>query len=127
MVRFFSVMAAVALGVAGCAVDTAPYVWPTPTYGVPFTRGWFTVRYNSLWNTQDEVRAVIARYCGAGVDVARVALNPGGDTVADPESLTVWCGSSPQPMPLFRGQDVGVTYLISLKPSDTGAGAPAKP
>ena len=133
MVRVFSVMAAMALAVGGCGIDTeinaintAPYLWPTPAYGVPFTQTSFVVRYNNWWNNGDEVRAVIAKYCGSGYDVARVSPTSAQGTALHPDTLMVWCGSSPQPVPKFRGHDVGLSYLISLNPTVANP-APAQP
>jgi hypothetical protein len=127
MIRLVSVMAAMAAAVSGCAMDMKPYVWPAPTYGVPYTQTYFTVRYSSWWNTPDEIREVAARYCGPGYDVARLFLNPGQGTAIHSDTVQVSCGTSPQPMPLFRGQDAGVSYLISLKPPADPSAAPAAP
>ena len=132
MVKGFSVVAALALVVGGCAMDTKPYIWPTPVYGVPFTQTSFTIRYSGLWNTEDEIRDVIAHYCGPGFDVARVSPGDTGATAAHPDTLSVWCGPSPQPKPEFRGHEVNPSYLISLRPSpakplDAGDGAVAAP
>ncbi len=116
MVRVFSVMAAMALAVGGCAMDTKPYVWPTPVYGVPFIQTSFTLRYSKLLNSEDEIREVVARYCGPGYDVARVTPVDWVGTAVHPDALSVACGPSPQPLPKFRGHDVSLTYMISLRP-----------
>ncbi len=127
MVRVFSVLAVVALAVGGCARDSKPYVWPTPVYGVPFTQTSFQVRYSDWRNTPDEIREVIAKYCGPRFDVARVYVNQDVGPLLHPNSLTVQCGSSPDPLPRFRGQDLGLNYMISLDPSSPSSPiAPAR-
>ena len=124
MARFFSVLAVMALALGGCAVDTKPYVWPTPAYGIPFTQSSFMLRYSDWWNTDEEVRDAIAQYCGPKYDIARLYPNRFSGSVIHPNTMGVQCGGSTDPVPRFRGQAVPESYMISLRPP-SGSPAPA--
>jgi hypothetical protein len=120
-VRLWAVVAVMAL--AGCSheIDVAPYIWPTPPDNVVWTSKSFVIRYSEWRNTQEELRQVVAHWCGPGFDSARVYPHPYTGSVMHPQSLTVVCGAPPPPKPEFRGQTVDDSYLMPLKP------APAKP
>ncbi len=128
MLRVFSVLAAavVLATLSGCGADTKPYLWPTPVYGVPFINTSFEVRYNPLLNTPDEIREVIAKYCGPQYDIARVTPTPAGSTVLHSESLSVACGLSPEQLPRYRGEDRPYSYLLPLRDSPFRSTAPAQ-
>ncbi len=123
MVRLWTVLAVLVL--AGCnggfnPDDDAPYVWPAPPYGVPWTARTFTLRYSERANTLEQIRAEIAELCGPGFDTARVFPQPYSGPVLHPHSLRVVCGSPPPVQPEFRGQTVPTSWLLSLKPGGSG-------
>ena len=126
MVRLLAVMALMAVTVlTGCnggfdADDRGPYIWPTPDYGVPWTKRKFTLRYNERSNTLEGIRSLIAERCGPGFDTARVFPQHWTGTVLHPHTLAVICGAPPPPRPEFRGQAVAASTLLSLKPGGDG-------
>ena len=125
MVRRWAVVAVLAL--AGCngGIDTddrGPYLWPVPSYGVPWTARAFTLRYNERSNTLEQIRALIAERCGPEFETARVYPLRWSGTVLHPHSLKVVCGAPPPREPEFRGQAVDAGTLLSLKPGGEGGG-----
>ncbi len=125
MIRVLAVMAALAL--AGCngGIDTddrAPYLWPAPDYGVPWTARSFTLRYNESDNTLEQIRALIAERCGPGFRAARIFSQRWTGPVLHPHALKVVCGDPPPPRPEFRGQAVQIGSLISLTPGGEDGG-----
>ena len=63
---------------AGCAassLDSAPFLWPTPFSADPPSKS-FSVRYSEVWNSQEEVLALIRRQCGPETTTARVFEQP---------------------------------------------------
>ncbi len=123
MVRLWVVL--VILGLAGCnggfnPDDDAPYVWPTPPYGVPWTSRSFTLRYSEEANVLEQVRAEIAELCGSEFDTARVFPQRYSGPVIHPHAIRVICGSPPPAKPEFRGQAISPSELISLKPGGSG-------
>lgn len=116
MRRVLSVLAV--LMVAGCGghIESTPYVWPDPVYGVPWEAKSFTLRYSDWWNTPEDIRLKIVELCGPGYDIARVSPMENVGTAVHPSQLTVSCGSPPEIRPLYRGQRIPDSYLLSLKP-----------
>ena len=94
--------------------DRAPYLWPTPDYGVPWTAREFTLRYNERSNTLEQVRALIAERCGPAFKTARVWPQRWTATALHPHSLKVVCGDATPRHPEFRGQTVDNGILLSL-------------
>ncbi len=127
MIKAISVMALasfVLVGLAACSTDAdrAPYVWPTPEYGVPWTAKTFNIRYSEWWNTEEELAEKVAEMCGPEFAQARVHPHRNEGSVMHPNVLLVECGDVPPPKPEFRGQRFDDSYVIALKPVAGKAG-----